>query len=95
MKQKIKPMFVTMGLILPKSRKCLIISEMFDQEMLVELDDRFDYGEERWIGTGFLKRGVAVVVWTERWGDVIRIISVRRATLYERECFERYLSGGF
>jgi uncharacterized protein len=71
------------------------VSEMFDQEMLVELDDRFDYGEERWIGTGFLKRGIAVVVWTERWGDVIRIISARRATLYERECFEQYLSGGF
>jgi uncharacterized protein len=71
------------------------VSEMFDQEMLVELDDRLDYGEERWIGTGFLKRDVAVVVWTERWGDVIRIISARRATLYERERFEQYLSGGF
>jgi uncharacterized protein len=71
------------------------VSEMFDQEILVELDDRFDYGEERWVGTGFLKRDVAVVVWTERWGDVIRIISARRATLYERERFEQYLSGGF
>jgi uncharacterized protein len=71
------------------------VSEMFDQEMLVELDDRLDYGEERWVGTGFLKRDVAVVVWTERWGDVIRIISARRATLYERERFEQYLSGGF
>jgi uncharacterized protein len=71
------------------------VSEMFDQEMLVELDDRLDYGEERWIGTGWLKRDVAVVVWTERWGDVIRIISARRATLYERERFEQYLSGGF
>jgi uncharacterized protein len=71
------------------------VSEMFDQEMLVELDDRLDYGEERWIGTGWLKRDVAVVVWTERWGDVIQIISARRATLYERERFEQYLSGGF
>jgi uncharacterized protein len=71
------------------------VPEMFDQEMLVELDGRVDYGEERWVGTGFLKSNIAVVVWTERWGDVIWIISARRATSYERERFEQYLSGGF
>lgn len=70
------------------------VSEMFDRDMLVELDDRFDYGEERWFGTGFLRKGIAVVVWTERWGDVYRIISARKATSYERQCFEQYLSDG-
>ena len=38
----------------------------------MEIDERIDYGEDRWIGTGFLRNGVAVVVWTERQGDVIR-----------------------
>ena len=70
------------------------VSEMFDSDMLVELDDRFDYGEERWIGTGFLRRGIAIVVWTERWGNVIRIISARKATPYEQKRFENYLSDG-
>lgn len=34
--------------------------------MLIELDHRFDYDEDRWFGIGFLGNGVAVVVWTER-----------------------------
>ena len=55
------------------------VATMFDGSMLIELDNRFDYGEDRWIGIGFLTNGVAVVIWTERQGDVIRIISARRA----------------
>ena len=68
------------------------VSDLFDGDMLVELDDRFDYGEERWIGTGFLRRLIAIVVWTERYGDVIRIISARKANPHEQQCFEDYLS---
>lgn len=68
------------------------VPDMFDSSMLVELDERTDYGEDRWIGIGFLRNGVAVVVWTERQGDVIRIISARRANRYERQRFEQYLS---
>jgi uncharacterized DUF497 family protein len=60
------------------------VPDMFDGSMLVELDERTDYGEDRWIGIGFLRNGVAVVVWTERQGDVIRIISARKANRYER-----------
>ena len=65
---------------------------MFDSPMLIELDDRFNYGEDRWLGIGFLGNGVAVVVWTERQGDVIRIISARRANKYEYKRFEKYLA---
>jgi len=68
------------------------VPDIFDGSMLVELDERTDYGEDRWIGIGFLRNGVAVVVWTERQGDVIRIISARRANRYERQRFEQYLS---
>ncbi|EDX76525.1 hypothetical protein MC7420_4781 [Coleofasciculus chthonoplastes PCC 7420] len=53
--------------------------ESTTNEQWDKLDDRFDYGEERWFGIGFLGNGVAVVVWTERQGDVIRIISARKA----------------
>jgi uncharacterized protein len=68
------------------------VSVMFDGEMLIELDDRFDYGEDRWFGIGFLGFGIAVVVWTERRKDVIRIISARRANRHEQKRFEQYLS---
>ncbi len=68
------------------------VLEMFEGSMLIELDDRIDYGEDRWIGIGFLRTGVAVVVWTERQDDVIRIISARRANRYERKRFEQYLT---
>ncbi len=68
------------------------VPRIFEGPMLVELDNRFDYGEDRWIGIGFLGSGVAVVVWTERQGDVIRVISARRANQYERKRFEQYLS---
>ena len=65
---------------------------MFDGKMLIELDDRFDYGEDRWFGIGFLGSGIAVVVWTERHKNVFRIISARRANRHEQRRFEQYLS---
>jgi uncharacterized DUF497 family protein len=65
---------------------------MFDGEMLIELDDRFDYGEDRWFGIGFFGLGIAVVVWTERKNNIIRIISARRANRHEQRKFEQYLS---
>ncbi|MFN7523722.1 MAG: BrnT family toxin, partial [Aphanizomenon sp.] len=60
------------------------VYKIFDSPMLIEVDERFDYGEERWFGIGFLGNGVAVVVWTEKQGNVIRIISARKANRYER-----------
>jgi len=68
------------------------VPTMFDGEMLIELDDRFDYGEDRWFGVGFLGSGIAVVVWTERQKNVTRIISARRANRHEQKRFEQYLS---
>lgn len=68
------------------------VPEMFDSPMLIEPDERFDYGEDRWIGIGFLQNGVAVVVWTERQDNVIRIISARKANRYERQRLEQYLT---
>jgi uncharacterized DUF497 family protein len=65
---------------------------MFDREMLIEPDDRFDYGEDRWFGIGFLGLGIVVVVWAERQQNVIRIISARRANRNEQRRFEQYLS---
>ncbi len=64
---------------------------MFDGEMLIELDDPFDYREDRWFGIGFLGSGIAVAVGTEGQNNVIRIISARKANRHEQKRFEQYL----
>lgn len=51
--------------------------------MLALRDERFEYPEARWIGMGWINAWVSVVAYTERQGDVIRIISARRATRLE------------
>ena len=67
--------------------------EIFDGAMLIRLDTRSDYGEDRWIGLGFLREIVVVVVYTEGGeGHMRRIISLRKALNYERKRFEEHLS---
>jgi uncharacterized DUF497 family protein len=63
--------------------------EIFVAPMLTALDDREDYGEDRWIGIGLLKSRVVVVVYTERGEDSIRIISLRKALTHERLRYEQ------
>lgn len=64
---------------------------LFEYFMLTKPDDRFDYDEHRWISIGTLGPGYAVVVWTERDDDRIRIISARRANKDERRRYEAFL----
>ncbi len=55
---------------------------IFDGDIVTVEDNRFDYGEPRFISLGVLRGEVIAVVYTER-RDAIRIISARRATRYE------------
>ena len=67
--------------------------EIFAGPMLIRLDTRFDYGEDRWLGLGLLREIVVVVIYTEASdGDVRRIISLRKALNYERKRFEEQFS---
>ncbi|MCL6688215.1 BrnT family toxin [Pseudomonas sp. R3.Fl] len=59
------------------------VPEIFQHPLLALRDDRIDYEKERWIAIGWLRRLVGVVVYTERRGEVIRIISARKATRQE------------
>jgi hypothetical protein len=53
--------------------------------MLVELDEREQYSEDRWIGVGIFPNGIeVVVVFAESVDETIRLISARRATRKER-----------
>ncbi len=49
-------------------------------------DNRYDYGEERFIAIGETNGQILTVVYTYR-GDAIRLISARSATRYERNIY--------
>ena len=63
--------------------------QLFQYPLLTCIDRRKDYKEERWVGIGILKGIIAVIVYTEDDNkDVIRIISVRKATKNESKRFK-------
>jgi len=64
------------------------VPDIFRHPMLALRDDRADYGEERWIGIGWIKLLIGVVVYTERRGEVIRIISARKANKKEAKYYD-------
>ena len=56
-------------------------------------DEEHSLDEDRFIAIGAIRRGVVLVVFTERDDDVVRIISARMATAAERRLFEEYERG--
>ena len=63
---------------------------MFTGATWERIDDRRDYGEERWVAVGVVQGIEITVVYTDRRteDEVVRwIISARRATRDERETF--------
>ncbi len=56
--------------------------KVFDGETITIPDNRFDYGEDRFITLGLLDERVVVIIHTET-DEVIRIISVRKASKNE------------
>jgi hypothetical protein len=64
-----------------------LAKDVFKDPFAVEfLDDRQDYGEERFVIIGMADDHLLYVAYTER-NEVIRIISARRATKPEQECY--------
>jgi uncharacterized DUF497 family protein len=49
-------------------------------------DDRFEYGEDRFITLGLLRETVVVIAHTER-NDTVRMISMRKATKNEQRLY--------
>ena len=54
-------------------------------------DETHSQDEDRFIAVGSITRGVAVVVWTERTENTIRIVTARFATERERGMFHSYM----
>lgn len=66
---------------------------LFQFNHLVNLDQRIDYGEDRWIAIGWIGPILGVVVYTvsnETPGSVVlRLISARKASRRERQFYEQ------
>jgi uncharacterized DUF497 family protein len=67
------------------------IEEAFAGETVTILDDRYDYVEQRFITFGLLAGRVVVIAHTET-DEVIRIISVRKATKREESSYFKEIS---
>lgn len=61
-------------------------AEIFSGATFTFRDERFEYGEDRYITLGLLKGTVVVVAHTER-DDIIRVISMRKATKNEQKLY--------
>ncbi len=66
--------------------------QIFDAPVLVDIDNRGDYGETRFFGIGFLRNIIVAIVFTEPNTETIRVISLRKALKYEREQLEEYIA---
>jgi uncharacterized protein len=62
--------------------------EVFEGRTATIVDDRFDYGETRFICAGHLEGRLVVMVWTQR-GEARHINSMRRCHAKEEEIWLR------
>jgi uncharacterized DUF497 family protein len=68
-------------------------SELFTSgtDYLELFDDAHSDDEDRFIAIGPIRRGLVLVIWTERDEDVVRIISARWATPSEQALFRSHM----
>ena len=64
---------------------------VFSEKTITFKDDRFEYGEERFITLGELKKRVVVIVHIQR-DFVTRIISMRKANEREKKIYYERLN---
>jgi uncharacterized DUF497 family protein len=60
----------------------------FDGPMVTREDTREDYGEQRFVSLGRVNGRIVVLVWADGV-DEPRLISCRKATLYEQDAYYR------
>jgi uncharacterized DUF497 family protein len=66
-------------------------AEVFAGLTITFQDDRFDYGEVRWVTYGFLRGRLVAVVWTQRGGDR-HVISLRKCNDKEKKKYQARLA---
>lgn len=70
----------------------LYAARIFKGEVLTRIDDREDYGEQRYISLGLVEDEPYVVVYTERNGAV-RLITAWKGGRLERSAYEKGING--
>ena len=65
---------------------------IWEGTIIQEVDDRFEYGETRYIAFGEVDGRVLAVVYTWR-GDTCRLISARMANRHERTSYRQAVAG--
>jgi uncharacterized DUF497 family protein len=66
--------------------------QVFAGPLVKNPDDRFEYGEERFITVGCLNDRMVVVVWTPR-GEDRHVISMRKANEREQRRYREQVGG--
>ncbi len=69
------------------------VPTMFDLPIVSFLDQKKEYGGDRWVGIGWLSDMLAVVVFTELDGDTVRIVSARKANRHEQNIYTEEIRG--
>ena len=65
------------------------IHVFLDEDRLEREDTRQNYGEGRFQTLGKTEHGILFVVYTERAGNTIRMISARKANSRERKAYDK------
>lgn len=68
------------------------IPKMLEGDLVVLADDRYDYGEPRFMAFGFLSGHLVSVAYTERSENVIRLISARKASKHETKQYLHHIT---
>jgi uncharacterized DUF497 family protein len=67
-------------------------SELFRRDEYLEIfDEEHSAVEDRFIAIGPIRRGLVLIIWTERDESTIRIISARWATKSEQSLYTEYM----
>ncbi len=64
-------------------------TQVFEDDFALTIEDDSSEREQRWVTLGLTDEGCLVVVWTERFNDVTRIISARKATTHEKKIYQK------
>lgn len=64
---------------------------LFDYDIVIEIDNRYDYGEVRYRGIGKIIAVYFTIIYTER-EEKIRIISARKSNKKEKVKYDNYYS---
>lgn len=67
---------------------------IFENDLFTFIDDRFEYGETRFVSFGLLDGEVVTIVYTEN-DETTRIISIRKATKNEQQIYFKKVGNQF